>query len=89
MICNFQLKVLQPGILQTNPNCLNAIENFLQPQSEMKEPGLWKCWRLNAEDEVMKMQLQPALRLANYTTYRYSHTCTDWYDTWQKITPGL
>ena len=36
MIRNFQLKVLQHGTLQTNPNWLNITENFLQPQTEMK-----------------------------------------------------
>ena len=84
MICNFQLKVLQHGTLQTNPKWLNTTENFLQPQTEMKEPGLCKCWRLNADDEMMKMQLQLALKLADRTACRYNHTCTDWYDTWQK-----
>ena len=55
MICNFQLKVLQHGTLQKNPNWLNTTENFLQPQTEIKESRLRKCWRLNAEDEMMKM----------------------------------
>ena len=84
MICNFQIKVLQHGTLQTNPNSLNTTKIFLQPQTEMKELGLGKCWRLNAEDEVLKMQFQPALRLADRTTCMYSRTCTDWYDTWKK-----
>ena len=52
MICNFQLKVLQHGTLQTNPNSLNTTENFLQPQTEMKEPRLNKSWRLDVKDEV-------------------------------------
>ena len=81
MIGNFQLRVLQHGTLQTNPNWLNTTKNFLQPQTEMKEPRLRKCWRLNGKDEVMKMQLQPAFRLVDGTAYRYSRTCMDWYDT--------
>ena len=76
--------MLQHDTLQTNPNWLNTTKNFLQPQTEMKEHGLSKCWRLNAEDEVLKMQFQPALRLADHTACRYSRTCTDWYDTWKK-----
>ena len=43
MICNFELKVLQHGTLQTNLNWLNTNENFLQPQTGMKELGLSKC----------------------------------------------
>ena len=57
MICNFQLKVLQHGTLQTNPNWLNTTKNFLQPHTKMKEPGVIRCWRLNAEDDMMKVQL--------------------------------
>ena len=77
MICNFQLKVLQHDTLQTNPNWLNTTKNFLQPLIEMKEPRSRKCWRLDAEDEVMKMQLQPYLKIVDYIACRYSHTCTD------------
>ena len=84
MICNFQLKVLQHGTLQTNPNWLNTTDNFLQSQTEMKDPGLRKCWRLNADDEMIKLQLQSALRFSGCTACRYSRTCTDWYDTWKK-----
>ena len=43
MICDFQLKALQLGTLQTNPYWLNTTENFLELQTEMKEPGLSKC----------------------------------------------
>ena len=65
----------------TNKPWLNTTKNFLQPQTEIKELGLGKSWRLNAEDEVLKIQFQPALRLADRTTCRYSHTCTDRYNT--------
>ena len=81
MICDFQLKALQHGTLQTNPYWLNTTENFLQLQTVVKEPELSKCWRLNAKEEMVKMQLQSALKLAVRTAYKYNHTCMDWYDT--------
>ena len=50
-----------------NPNWLNITENLFQLQTEMKEPGMRKCWRLNAEDDMMKMQLQLKLQTRKRT----------------------
>ena len=86
MMYNFEHQTLQHGTLQTHPNWLNTTENFLQLQTEMKEPGLSKCWRLIAEDEMMKMQLQSALQLADHTVCRYSRIYTNLYSTLLKNT---
>ena len=67
MICNFQHQNITTWHITKKPYWLNTTENFLQLQTEMKELGMRKYWRLNAEDDMIKMQLQLKLQTRKRT----------------------